>query len=155
MLSHEEAVADETVGRTSLHSADATIVAPVVVAPAVVDGAEDKVVAVLAQPWLKTKAFVSAPEKTHMVFQDDLNPGNLAAEGKRFDAKLAPTDQEVIGAARLMSRRGTVDELLFIIDKNSGADKWLYERVKKLTHKPAKLAYLQDLISIESLLELS
>ncbi|MCA9836746.1 MAG: hypothetical protein KC422_07525 [Trueperaceae bacterium] len=110
---------------------------------------EKEMVGLLAQPWTTAKDFLNLPETSYLIRQSQLDPKVLRAEGMRFDPKLIPTDQEVMGAARLLARRGSVDRLIFLADKDAGADQNLYSRVQKLVHKPLELVYLQDLTSPE------
>ena len=75
----------------------------------------------------------------------------LRAEGRRIDERLIPTDSEVLGAARYLGRKGSVDKLVMVADKTSGADAWLVGRVQKLTHKPLEIIYLQDILEPDAL----
>lgn len=113
---------------------------------------ETQLITVIHQPWLNPKAFLTPKEGIHLIDQNELEPLSLQQEGQRFDEKLIMSDQEVIGAARLTARRGGVDKLIFVADKHSGSDIWLSERIKKMSHKPLELFYLQDIVSPEQLL---
>ncbi len=112
---------------------------------------EKELVGLLAQPWINIKAELNLPDTSYVISQTELDPQVLRSEGQRYDDKLIPTDQEVIGAARLMARRGSVDRLIFIADKDAGADLNLYARLQKLVHKPLELIYLQDLTNPQQL----
>ena len=113
---------------------------------------ETQLITVVHQPWINAKAFLTAKEGIHLIDQSELDRQLLLQEGERFDAELIKTDQEVLGAARLMARRGGVDKLIFVADNASGADSWLASQVKKLSHKPVEVFYLQDIVSPEELL---
>jgi hypothetical protein len=110
---------------------------------------EHEVVGVIAQPWFNPKPLLGLAETSHSVSLNELDPKTLREEGQRLDKKLVPTDQEVMGAARLMARKGGIDRLMFVADKTSGGDMWLFENIKKLVHKPLELRYIQDLGSLE------
>lgn len=112
---------------------------------------EKEVLGLIHQPWLDVQDYLGLADTSHCVSQASLDPGLLREEGKRLDPKLILTDQEVVGAARLMARRGGIDRLIFVADKYAQADLGLYERVKKLVHKPLELRYLQELIEPENL----
>ena len=113
---------------------------------------EKELIGLLAQPWIDVKALLALPESSYVISQTEIDPKVLRAEGQRYDDKLIPTDQEVMGAARLMARRGSVDRLIFVADKDSGADLNLYARLQKLLHKPLELLYLQELSSPEQVM---
>jgi hypothetical protein len=109
---------------------------------------QHEVVALIAQPWLLVAPLIhklSSPDR-HVVAQTQLNPVLLREEAKRLEKRLIATDAEVLGAAHYFNRKGSVDKLLMIIDKSSGADLWLEAQVKKLVAKPLERIYLQDLI---------
>jgi hypothetical protein len=80
------------------------------------------------------------------VSQHQLEPAMLRQEGRRGGDRLIDTDAEVLGAARLLSRKGSVKRLMMVVDKSSGADSWLAAKVRRSLHKPIDLVYLQDVI---------
>ncbi|MEX2540456.1 MAG: hypothetical protein WD314_01565 [Trueperaceae bacterium] len=106
-------------------------------------------VGVVGQPWLLDDELVAkvVPDKTDGIGQHRLDPGRLRAEGSRIDPRMTPTDREVLGAARLFSRRGNVDELHLIIDESSGADLWLRDRVAKHGSKALVVHELKALLA--------
>lgn len=107
---------------------------------------ERETVGLLAQPWLLTDSLqASLAEGRHLVSQQQLEPVRLREEGYRVDTRLVPTDAEVLGAARYLSRRGSVERLELLLDRSSGADLWLEQQVAKVVHKPLSSVYLQDL----------
>ena len=110
-------------------------------------------VGIVGQPWLLSSALVERLQAggSHAVSQHSLEPATLRAEGWRAEARLVATDAEVLGAARLLGRRGTVARLRFVADATSGADAWLEAQVTKLVHKPLSVTYLQDVLSAEEL----
>ena len=110
----------------------------------------------VAQPWLLREEVIAAVLKaveteTHIVSQRQLDPAMLRTEGQRVDERLISTDSEVLGAARYLGRKGSVDRLVMIADRTSGADAWLVSRVQKLTHKPLEVIYLQDVLEPDAL----
>lgn len=107
-----------------------------------------KTVGVLAQPWLLTDELAAraTPEGVHMISQHRLDPAVLRQEGARLDPRMTPTDLEALGAARLFSRRGSVSELLMIVDETSGSDRWLHSRVVKNVSKPVAVRKLSELL---------
>jgi hypothetical protein len=113
---------------------------------------EKETIAVIAQPWLKPELYLKPSEDSLVIYQSALNPIKLIEEGQRIDAKLISSDQEVLGAARLLSRKGAIDRLIFVADKQAGADIKLFERCQKAIRKPLELVYLQDLVTPEGLL---
>ncbi len=116
----------------------------------------ERVVGVLAQPWLLTDVVVGklgAPGQ-HLVSQGRLEPAMLRDEGARLDARLLPTDREVLGAARYLSRKGSVDELVMVADQ-TGTDAWLATQVARAVHKPLTVVYLHDLLSPDDLTALT
>ena len=110
-------------------------------------------VGVVGQPWLLSDALVARlqGDAGHTVSQHRLEPSLLRDEGWRAEPRLLPTDAEVLGAARLLGRRGSVARLRFVADATSGADAWLAAQVTKLAHKPVSVSYLQDVLSAEEL----
>ncbi len=115
---------------------------------------EGGMVGVIAQPWLLRDAVITAAlegTEAHIVSQNQLDPAMLRSEGVRVDERLIPTDSEVLGAARYLGRKGSVDKLVMIADKTSGADAWLVSKVQKLTHKPLEVIYLQDVLEPDAL----
>ncbi len=115
---------------------------------------QNEVIAVIGQPWMMTKEVLSLlnrPESL-LVSQGQLEPNFLKQESPK-QKRLIDTDAEVLGAAQFFNRKGSVDRLLMIIDKNSGSDVWLGKQVEKLLNKPLEVCYLQDLISPETIVE--
>ena len=115
---------------------------------------EGGTVGVIAQPWLLREEVVAAALKgveAHTVSQNQLDPAILRSEGVRVDERLISTDSEVLGAARYLGRKGSVDRLVMIADKTSGADAWLVRGAQKLTHKPLEVVYLQDVLEPDAL----
>ena len=113
---------------------------------------ETKTLALVGQAWLFKEGIISALRErelgsVHLVLQKELEPATLREEAWRTETRLVPTDAETLGAARYFARRGQVDKLLFLGDKRSGADAWLLAQVKKISHKPVRSIYLQDLIT--------
>ena len=105
-------------------------------------------IAVLGQPWnlVSDVLAVVTPEGAYPLLQNELAPDRLREEGERADPKAIPSDQEVLGAARLLSRRGSVAELHMIVDEESGSDLWLVDRVDRLSHKPVVRRSLAELL---------
>jgi hypothetical protein len=97
-----------------------------------------RLVGVLAQPWLMNAELASrvAPADSAVVGLHQIDPFRLREEGERIDPRMIPTDQEVMGAARLFSRRGTIREVHMVVDESSGSDLWLRERLARLLTKP-------------------
>ena len=114
---------------------------------------ETATVGLLAQSWLLTDKLVETlkTEETHLVSQHQLEPETLRAEGWRLESRLSYTDAEVLGAARYLGRRGSVERLRLLVDKTSGSDAWLQTQVKRLVHKPLTVSYLQDVLTEEAL----
>lgn len=107
-------------------------------------------VGILGQPWTLTPSLLAAlrSETDHLVAQTMFEPSVLREEGTRGDARFIPSDAEVLGAARLFSRRGSVERLTFVADNESGADAWLLQRVREVAkHKHVELRYVQDLVA--------
>lgn len=105
-------------------------------------------VGVIGQPWLLADELVAqtVPAGSTGIGQHRLDPGRLREEGSRIDPRMTPSDREVMGAARLFSRRGNVDELHLIIDETSGADLWLRERIARQSSKPLRVHELSELL---------
>jgi hypothetical protein len=95
-------------------------------------------VGVIGQPWLLQDRLVdlAVPAEARGIGQQRLDPDRLMEEGSRVDPRMTRTDQEVMGAARIFSRRGTIDELHMIVDESSGSDLWLRDRVARQATKP-------------------
>jgi hypothetical protein len=113
------------------------------------------VTAILGQPWLLTAnllALVSTSER-HVISQNQLSPSLLRDEAKRLEKRLIATDAETLGAAHYFNRKGSVDNLLMIVDSSSGADLWLEAQVKKIVAKPLEIVNLRDLISESTAVE--
>ncbi len=110
-------------------------------------------VGIVGQPWLLNDALVEHLQAggSHAVSQHRFDPDLLREEGWRAEPRLVATDAEVLGAARLLGRRGAVSRLRFVADATSGADAWLYAQVTKQVHKPLSVTYLQDVLSAAEL----
>lgn len=108
-----------------------------------------KTVGVVGQPWHLDPLLVGlvTPEGTRAIGQQQIDPFKLREEGSRVDPLMVPTDQEVLGAVRLFSRRGSISALHLIVDETSGSDLWLRERVAKHASKPLTVHRLADLLS--------
>jgi hypothetical protein len=122
--------------------------------------AEGGTVGLVGQPWLLREALerlalarVAPPGGfRHAVSQRQLDPSLLQKEGGRLDDRLLPTDAEALGAVRLLSRKGSVTELLMLADRTSSADAWLLGRAQRLVHKPFAVVYVQELEGAEDTL---
>jgi hypothetical protein len=108
---------------------------------------ETATIGVIAQPWLVSKALLQAlqTEGLQLISQSWFDPRLLRAEGRRADSRLVDTDAEVLGAARYLARRGSIDRLVFLLDETSGADLWLEQRLRRLVHKPLEVYPIQSL----------
>lgn len=104
-------------------------------------------VAWLGQPWLLRADLLRAAsrEDDYPHFQNRLDPRLLREEGARFDERLIATDREVLGAARLFSRRAGIAELRLVVDDTSGADRWLSSRVREASDKELVLVTVDEL----------
>lgn len=103
-------------------------------------------VGIIGQPWLLGDALaqrVAGP--SHFVSQHQLGPALLRDEGRRVDDRLVGTDTEVLGAARFLGRKGSVERLVMIADETSGTDAWLLAQVQRSATKPLSVAYVQRL----------
>lgn len=118
-------------------------------APSWTTAAGRKTIGVVGQPWLLHPELIRrlTPDEVRSIGQQQLDPLLLREEGARVDAQMIPTDQEVLGALRLFSRRGTVSELHMIVDQSSGADIWLRERALKQAVKPLIIHRLDELLA--------
>jgi hypothetical protein len=107
---------------------------------------EGGTVGVIGQPWLLSDALVRrVAGESHLVSQHQLEPALLRDEGRRLDDRLLGTDAEVLGAARFLGRKGSIERLVMIADETSGADAWLVAQVQRNVRKPFSVAYLQRL----------
>lgn len=103
-------------------------------------------VGVVGQPWLLSDALARrVAGDVHVVGQHQLEPALLREEGRRVDARLVGTDTEVLGAARFLGRKGSVERLVMIADETSSVDAWLVSQVQRTVHKPLSVAYVQRL----------
>ena len=108
----------------------------------------------IGQPWVLTQrlmARLSAGEQSY-VSQLQLDPLRCREEGWRSDERLIDTDAEVLGAARILSRRAGVASLRFIADGpapqiSSTSDAWLAKRAAAGSHKPQTTWHLADAIA--------
>ncbi len=109
---------------------------------------ERRTIGLLGQPWLLDDQLAAraTDEGDHVVAQHRLDPAQLLAEAARLEGVLAPTDAEVLGAARLFDRRGGVERVRFLADRDAGADAWLADRLRSLLRKPLEVRYLQDVL---------
>ena len=107
---------------------------------------EGGTVGVIGQPWLLTDAVVrrGAGER-HAVSQSQLAPQLLRDEGRRVAERLVSTDLEVLGAARFLGRKGSVEQLVMIADETVSADAFLVAQAQKIVYKPFSVAYVQRL----------
>lgn len=103
-------------------------------------------VGVVGQPWLVNDALARrVAGGSHMVAQHQLDPALLREEGRRLDDRLVGTDTEVLGAARFLGRKGSIERIVMIADETSGVDAWLVSQVQRTAHKPLSVAYVQRL----------
>jgi len=109
---------------------------------------ERRTVGLLGQPWLVGDGLAerATDEGDHVVAQHRLDRAQLLGEAARLEGVLAPTDAEVLGAARLFDRRGGVERVRFLADRDAGADAWLADRLRALLRKPLEVRYLQDVL---------
>jgi len=126
------------------HRADAiklTRPSTVRVAHSVVENGSLPAQALVGQPWAVTETVMRAATDAGLTGLSQLALGSQRsrAEGWSFDDRLIPTDAEVIGAARILSRRAGVTGLRFLHDDEAGGDAWLARRVKQAAHKPVEL----------------
>lgn len=101
--------------------------------------------ALIGQPWAITAQVEAAcvAARVSGLSQLAIDSGRLRGEGLAYDGRLIPTDAEVIGAARILSRRAGVAGLRFLHD-DSGGDAWLVRRVTQAVHKPVELLSVHD-----------
>ena len=111
---------------------------------------EGGTVGVIGQPWLLGDAVVRRVTKAqHFVSQHQLPPALLRDEGRRVAERLVSTDLEVLGAARFLGRKGSVERLVMIADETVSADAFLVARVQKIVYKPLAVAYVQRLDELD------
>lgn len=104
-------------------------------------------VGLIGQPWLLGDGVASQlAQGRHLVSQHELNPVVLREEGRRVDERLIGSDLEVVGAAHLMARKGSVARLLMLVDESSGADSLLLGRLERKLRKPLETVSLQALL---------
>jgi len=113
----------------------------------------DTTVGVVAQPWLLPLASKLEQDGEYVISQGQLDSKMLRAEGARIDPALLDTDLEVLGAARLMSRRGSISKVRFLADTRSSADNWLARRMDDLLRKPFEVVPLETVVSIDDLMQ--
>ncbi len=107
---------------------------------------EGGTVGVVGQPWLVSDALARrVAGDAHVIGQHQLEPALLREEGRRVDDRLIGTDTEVLGAARFLGRKGSIERLVMIADETSSVDLWLVSQVQRATHKPLSVAYVQRL----------
>ena len=118
-------------------------------APSWTTAAGRRTIGVVGQPWLLGSDLVGlvTPEGVRAIGQGQLDPLLLREEGSRVDPLMIPTDQEVLGAVHLFSRRGSISGIHLIVDETSGADIWLRERAIKQSSKPVEVHSLEGLLS--------
>lgn len=114
----------------------------------------DTTIGVVAQPWLLPVIPQLAQDGEYLVSQGQLDVSMLRAEGARIDPALLATDLEVLGAARLMSRRGSIHKVRFLADMDSSADNWLARRMDDLLRKPFEIVPLETVVSAERLMHM-
>ena len=103
-------------------------------------------VGVVGQPWLVNDTLARrVAGGSHVVAQHQLDPALLREEGRRIDDRLVGTDTEVLGAARFLGRKGSIERIVMIADETSGVDAWLVSQVRRTAHKPLSVAYVQRL----------
>ncbi len=92
----------------------------------------------LAQPWVMTTEIAArlSAEDERVLTQLAVDPARAREEGWRFDERLLHTDAEVIGAARLLSRRSGVGQVRMVLDEASTSDAWLARRVEQVARRP-------------------
>jgi hypothetical protein len=115
---------------------------------------QKETVGVVGQPWMITGEVLSLlniPESL-IISQDSLESAFLKQEAPK-QKRLIDTDAEVLGAARFFNRKGSVDRIIMIADKTSGADVWLEKQLEQIVTKPLEVVYLQDLIPPEKVTE--
>lgn len=95
------------------------------------------VTAVVAQPWLLTRNLEERilADDAPVVTQLALEPDRCRDEGWRSDDRLIATDAEVLGAARILSRRSGVARLRFLVDEGTSSSDWLARRLSQASHK--------------------
>ena len=115
---------------------------------------ERETVGLVGQPWLLSDALSEriASDERHVVSQQQLERTVLREEGRRVDARFIGTDAEVVGAARFLGRKGSVTRLIMILDRTSGTDLWLRERVERVVHKPMLVRFLDEVLEPQELL---
>ena len=107
---------------------------------------EGGTVGVIGQPWFLTDAVVRrVVGERHVVSQHQLAPQLLRDEGRRVAERLVSTDLEVLGAARFLGRKGSVEQLVMIADETVSADAFLVAQAQKIVYKPFSVAYVQRL----------
>ena len=107
---------------------------------------EGGTVGVVGQPWLVSDALARrVAGDAHVIGQHQLDPALLREEGRRVDDRLVGTDTEVLGAARLLGRKGSIERLVMIADETSSVDLWLVSQVQRAAYKPLSVAYVQRL----------
>lgn len=108
---------------------------------------ETRTVGVVGQPWLVNDEVLAelAAEGEHLVGQHALDAAALRGEGSRLDPKLLPTDAEVVGAARLFARRGSVEAVRAVLDLEAGSDAWLARRIEEVVRKPVSVTSIRSL----------
>ena len=107
---------------------------------------EGGTVGVIGQPWLLNDVLAGrVVGGAHWVSQHQLEPAPLRAEGRRAVPGLVGTDTEVLGAARFLGRKGSVERLVMITDEDAPTDAFLLAQVQKLVYKPLAVAAVQRL----------
>lgn len=107
----------------------------------------DAWVGLLGQPWWLEQPFLQASSDhagervlTPAVWPED----ELRVEGWTYDADLAPSDAEAVGAAHRMARMHRVKRLVLMVDPSSSADAWLERTVKRMARKPLEVVETPD-----------
>lgn len=107
----------------------------------------------IAAPWLLQPSLLSSVAQylqtqhgaVHVVGQQHFAPSALQQEGQRHDPDLLPTDSEVVGASYRLGRKGDIDALVMLLDRDSSSDAQLFRRVQRHVRKPLHSCFVQDL----------
>ncbi len=115
--------------------------------------ARQNTIGVFGQSWLTDLVLAqrAVPEGRHFVAQSEMDPHKLRAEALRTIDGLVPTDLEVLGAVRWFTRRGSISEMIMLVDGASAVDDWLLGQALKLTHKEITAVRIQDVMQGEEL----
>ncbi|HZW27914.1 MAG TPA: hypothetical protein VFF08_05645 [Trueperaceae bacterium] len=113
--------------------------------------AHGNAVVYLAQPWVMTPEVARRLQERddRVVTQLAVDPAKAREEGWRFDERLVHTDAEVLGAARLLSRRAGALEVRLIVDEGSDSDAWLARRIEQVVRRPFTAQPWQEALGVE------